>query len=103
LIETLAVKTAKSPSRNSEIAIELSGVCDIFEVGELKTKFAKAFEAVGVKKINVNCANLVRLDTSTAQLIASLTSSAATCGKIVQITNIPPHVAKYLAKGGLQF
>ena len=103
LIDTQAVTTVKTRSRKAQITVELAGICDIFDVDALKSAFAKALENDEAKNILIDCRQLVRLDTSTAQLVAAVTLTALTCGKTVQLLNVPPQVAKYLAKGGLQF
>ena len=95
------VKTITLNRRKGQTTISLSGVCDIFEVTTLKDTFSKAVNDEATTKIVIDCKDLARVDTSTAQLLASLFSTKSAAGKSLSMVNIPVHVETYLDNAGI--
>jgi len=94
-------RIVKYHKRNGHGSVALSGICDIFEAGDMKEVFAKAIADDSVSQLSVDCKLLTRIDTSALQLLSSLKRSAELSGKAFAMVNKSEQIQKYLETVGV--
>jgi anti-anti-sigma factor len=100
-IQTSMTRTVSYNRRKDIGCICLSGICDIFEAVTLHEVLTKAVSDAAVKSIVVDCEHLERIDSSCAQLLASLYKSCQKADKVVSVIKLPGQVDKYLKTAGV--